>query len=377
MFLAISLLVDENDLTGLISTLRFILNKEDSETDDDFFNALNELIKLKIVTIEDGFFRVYSLEIFKLMKIYYQNKGNEFDGGIMSRAKIIDTDKRTSTEQALLTNADASRFISTEVEVENSYRRILNRQKTPYEIKRTALINFATYLIQQKSKFQKALKLYEDYFSLFKKDEIYTLYYSSNAWADSSTPTSKYLAIQIIENFFKLKPRLSSESYLKLLGILTTYKAILVVTERDDLKGKSRFREISKSNYDILYNEQKERMQEIFKYPGSRLYSLIEDIDIMGLSTSCRNHVLDGLSHFTEIAIRINKNNVGKEVCNKVISETSENYHKPFVFKLNKIDFFENPEKFDNDLTNAITDVKQSEFGNKLKSVLSKSEGSK
>ena len=39
MFLGISLLVEENDLTGLISNLKFILSKEDKE--DEFQKSLN------------------------------------------------------------------------------------------------------------------------------------------------------------------------------------------------------------------------------------------------------------------------------------------------------------------------------------------------
>src|SRR5690606_20565068 len=67
MFLAISLLVDENDLTGLIGNLKFVLNKEDKE--EEFQNALNELIKLKIIIVSDkDFYKVYSVEIYRLMK---------------------------------------------------------------------------------------------------------------------------------------------------------------------------------------------------------------------------------------------------------------------------------------------------------------------
>ena len=51
MFLGIGLLADKKDLTGLINNLKYILNLEDKE--DVFENALQELVKLKIITIED------------------------------------------------------------------------------------------------------------------------------------------------------------------------------------------------------------------------------------------------------------------------------------------------------------------------------------
>lgn len=370
MFLGISLLVEENDLTGLISNLKFILNKEDKE--DEFQNSLNELIKLKIIVLEDkDFFKVYSPEIYKLMKVYYQNKGSEFDGSITNRFNLINTEKGAPTEIALLENADASRLIESEVIVENKYRYILNRDKTPVNIKRTALLNFAAYLISHKGKIQKALKLYQDYFQLFRKDPIYIENYSSSAWSDTSSD-SKYLAIQIIQDFFTSKPKLDQESYLEILGMLTTYKSIMVVAERDEIKSKLRFKEITKDQYDILHKEQKEIIREIFKYPAGHLYNVVKDLDLMTLAPSCRNLVLDGLTHFVEIAIRNNKRELGKEVCEKIIEEMPQNYRNPFIYKLNKISFIENPDGFDNDIDKVMTQTTITELGQKLKEALTK-----
>lgn len=370
MFLGISLLVEENDLTGLINNLKFILSKEDKE--EEFQNSLNELIKLKIIIVEDkDFFKVYSPEIYKLMKVYYQNKGPEYDGNITNRFNLINTEKGAPTEVALLENADASRLIESETEVENKYRYILNREKTPLTIKRTALLNFAAYLISHKSKIQKALKLYQDYLQLFRKDPVYIGSYSSSAWIDT-TPASKYLAIQIIQDFFTTKPRLDQETYLELLGMLTTYKSIMVVSERDEIKNKLRFKEITKEKYDILHNEQKERLKEIFKYPAGHLYNFVKEIDLMTLSPSCRNLVLDGLTHFVEISIRNNKRHIGKEVCKKIIEEMPQNYRNPFIYKLNKISYIENPDGFENDISQVMTQTTVSELGQKLKEALTK-----
>lgn len=370
MFLGISLLVEENDLTGLISNLKFILSKEDKE--EEFQNSLNELIKLKIIVLEDkDFFKVYSPEIYKLMQVYYQNKGSEYDGNITNRFNLINTEKGSPTEIALLENADASRLIESESEIENKYRYILNREKTPYEIKRTALLNFAQYLISHKSKVQKALKLYQDYFQLFRKDSVYIANYSSSAWIDTNVD-SKYLAIQIIQDYFTTKPKLDQETYLELLGMLTTYKSIVVVSERDDLKSRLRFREITKEQYELIHKEQKERIKDIFKYPAGHLFNIIKEVDLMTLSPSCRNLVLDGLTHFVEITIRNNRRDIGKLVCQKIIEEMPQNYRNPFIYKLNKIAFIENPESFDNDINKVMNQPEISELGMKLKEALEK-----
>lgn len=368
MFLGISLLIDEDDLTGLTSNLKFILSKEDKE--EEFQNSLNELIKLKLIIIEDkDFFKVYSPEIYKLMKLYYQSKGPEFDGNITNRFNLINGDKGSSTEKALLENADSSRLLSTESEVENKYRYILNRDKAPVNIKRTALFNFANYLVSHKNKIEKALKLYQDYFQLFRKDALYIENYAMCAWTDSGTE-SKYLAVQIIQDFMATKPRLDQETYLELLGILTMYKGILVITERDELKGKLRFHEISKENYHIIYDEQKERIKEIFKYPGGHLFNVVKDIDLMTISANCRNSVLDGLTHFIEIAIRNNRREVGKAVCLKIIDEMPQNYQNPFIYKLNKIEFIEHPSRFDNNISKVMTKSTITDLGIKLREAL-------
>lgn len=365
MFLGISLLVNENDLTGLLDNLRFILGKEDKE--DEFQNSLNELVKLKIIILSDkDFFKVYSPEIYKLMTVYYQNKGPEFDGSITNRFTLIITNKNAPTEKALLDNANASRLVDTEVEVENKFRYILNRQKTPYDIKLTALFNFANYLITHKNKLEKALKLYQDYFFNFQRNVDFIRNYSSCAWAINSTE-SKYLAIQIIQDFLATKPKINQDKYLDLLGMLLTYRGSIVVSERDDLKSRLRLREISKNKYNLLHNEQKDRLNEIFLYPGRYLYKIVKELDLMSLSPNCRNSVLDGLTHYIEVVIRLGKRHIGKEICYKIINEMPYNYHGPFVYKLNKISYIENPEKFENNFDNVIEATSSSDLAIKLK----------
>jgi hypothetical protein len=370
MFLAISLLVDEKDLSGLLDNLRFVLGKEDKE--EDFQNSLNELVKLKLVTITDkDFFKVYSPEIYKLMTLYYQNKGPEFEGNINNRFKLISTDKSSPTEVALLENADASRLLETEAEVENKYRYILNRYKTPFDIKLTALFNFGSYLISHKNKVTKALKLYQDYEYNFRKNYNFIRNYASCAWAVATTD-SRYTAIQILQDFLSTKPKLNQETFLEFMGMLLTYKSIMLVSERDELKQKLKFREISKSRYNILYEEQKERFKEVYIYPGKHMYNIVKNLDLMTLSPNCRNLVLDGLTHFIEISIRVGKKHIGKEICNKIISEMPYNYHNPFTFKLNKINYIENPEKFDNDFNRLLDKPLDGDLGIKLKDALSK-----
>lgn len=344
MFLAISLITEENDLTGLISTLKFILNKEEKE--DDFQASLNELIKLKIISIDDkDFFKVYSFEIYNLMKLYYANKGGEYDGNITNRFNLINTEENFTTEEALLASADASRMVENESEVENRYRYILNRDKSPYQIKRTALLNYVKYLVTIRGKHYKAIKLFDDYNHLFSKDFDYTINFAPTCWAEGNHE-NKIKAIQILLNFLSLGPKkLGFEKYLEVLGMLMTYKAILVVNERDELKTLLRTGEINEDEFKNFHKKQKIELKDILRYPGAKLWGLIKNIDIMTLSPICRNQVLDGLTHLVEICIRNNRLDFGKEICQKILEEMPYNYHNPFIYKVQKIESILNKNK--------------------------------
>lgn len=370
MFLAISLITEENDLTGLISNLRFILNKEDKE--EDFQASLSELVKLKIISLEDkDFFKVYSLEVYNLMKIYYSKKGSEYDGGITSRFNLINVDENYSTEEALLANADASKLIENEIEVENKYRYILNRDKTPYELKRTALLNFAKYLVTSRGKHYKAIKLFDDYNHMFSKDFIYAISFAPTCWAEGNYE-NKLKSIKALTNFLTYNAkRLTLENNLEILGMLTTYKAILVVSERDELKILLRTGEIDENQYQTFHNKQKIEFRDILKFPGSKLWNFVKKTDLMTLSPNCRNQVLDGLTHLAEICIRNNKFIFAKEICKKIIDEMPQNYHNPFISKLHKIDNIENKSRPINEYQKP-KDGKVSAFGELLLEKLNK-----
>lgn len=343
MFVAISLLVTEDDLSNLLDKLKFILNKENKE--GEFQIALNELIKLKIIELVDkDFFRVYSAEILRLMRKYYENKGPEYEGNITNRFQLIDGTKTINTDWALLENADSSRIISTEEEVENKYRYILNRDKTPLEIKLKAAVNYTAYLVSHKSKIEKAIKVYDDYYHIFYKTKDYIKNYAQYCWAEGSIE-SRYKAVKILKDFLATRTKVTTEEFLDLLGILMTYSAILFIGEREEIKERLRYKEIDPKEYESMYKNQKERFSEAFRFPGQKLYSSIKEYDILNAEPYVRHSALEGLSHFVEICIRNQKLKLAKEVCTYVLENLPQNFRKPFIFKLSKIDALENPNR--------------------------------
>lgn len=343
MFLAINLLIaNDEDLTGLIANLKFILNKEDDST--SFDNSLNELIKLRIIErLDVDFFKVYSPEILKLMRSYYEKKGKEYDGDITNRYNLIKSGEKLETDYALLKIADSKRLEASETEVENQYRRIIKRESAKYEVRLKALFNYANYLFSQKGQINKAIKLFSDYWHWFKSDAEFNLNNAKFHWAEGSS-IFRYKAIDILENYLTTKPRIPEETYLEILGTQMTYSSIILVSERNELKDRRRFKEISERQYNFTYSEQRTRFNKLYNYPGSRLYDLIKEKDLMDLNPKCRNFVLDGLTHYTEVCIRLNKHERAMEVCDKIINQLPTDYHKPFLFKQGKVEAISKPD---------------------------------
>ncbi|GGH16862.1 NB-ARC domain-containing protein [Mucilaginibacter phyllosphaerae] len=345
MFLAISLLVTEDDLSGLVDSLKFVLNKEDN--DEEFQNCLNELIKLKILVLEDKeFYKVYSPEIYKYMKFFYEKKDGDtdYDSVITTRFVQISANRDLDTELALLETADASKMFSSEEDVENKYRFIINRDKTTERTKIKAILNLANYLFTFKGKEDKTNKLFTDFYHKFNTKQEFVKAYATFCWT-VGTFEKKLKAIEILKNFLETKPQLDTEAYYDFLGTLITYSSIQLINEREELKDAVRFGEISKEEYAYSHQLQKDRFYQIYSTIGMRLFKKTRDFDLMYLSPNCRNAVLNGLTHFVEICIRVNKREIGKEVCNKIISELPENYHHPFIFRIKKIEMIEHPER--------------------------------
>ena len=133
LFVAISQLVTEDDLTNLVEKLRYIANMENDEA--KFLRALEELKKLRLVELyESDFFRVYSQEIFQIMQRYFDQAEKQFRSGVISRIKQVTRDKKLDNERALLENANSARYARSEEETISLYRQILNRTSSPYGI---------------------------------------------------------------------------------------------------------------------------------------------------------------------------------------------------------------------------------------------------
>jgi hypothetical protein len=356
MFLAINLLVDQNDLTGTIQNLKFILNKEDVQN-NNFEQILNELIKLKIIEIIDKeIFKVYSAEILVLMRYYYDNKTVDFDPQITNRYALISSGNKMSTDLALLKVADASRYTSNDATIENQYRSIIKRETAREEVRVKALLNYAEYLSNQKNDIDKTLKLFSDFSHWFNTNTDFVIMHSRYLWAEGSFKNRNH-SVKLLDNYLNTRPRIEEETYLQILSIHLHYATYNLVSERDSLKDRKKFREIDKVEYRRIYDDQRERFLKIFHYPGLRLYGLVKRKNLMHISSKPRSYILEGLSNLVEICIRLNKHEQSFEICNKIIDEMPSDYHRPFQNKILKLNSIINKSNDDFELTYPETEL--------------------
>lgn len=346
MFLAISFLANKEDLTGPIKSLRFIMGMEE-ESNEDFDFALAELVKLKLLIREsDEVFKVYSNDVLNIMSEHYKNKGAEFDGGITSRFNLISTSKEKDVDYAMLEVADSKRIVATETQVENLYRRILKREQTPTAVKIKAITNYSNYLAGLPKKQAKTLKLLKDYYPKFRFNSSFIFLYAKHSWGASGMENKKK-SVSLITDYLSAGPKINTNVYLQLLGSLMIYASDIAIENREVLINKYRFNEILESKYHSLFKRQSSRFYEIYKYPGRKIFDLVNNKNLMTLKGQTRSLIVDALVYYCEICIRINKYEKPKEIINKVIDELATTYHHPFKRKLEIIHRRESPHLYD------------------------------
>jgi hypothetical protein len=338
IFVSISLLVTINDLSNLVSKLLFVLNLENEE--DKFNSAVQELVKLRIIEIkENDFFKVYSKEIFQKMGDYFVKREDNFIKICKQRVIQVSRDKKLDNEQALLQNADTNRLTKNEEEVISSYRFILNRATSPQQIKLQAALNLSSYLFTDRGKKESAVKLLEENYHSFSSDGKFIKMFATYNWA-LGAKSNKEKAIKMLLEFYAMNSNLNIDTNLELLGLLITYRSINAITDKDELKEKLKYNELTQLEFDKKNDELKDEFHNIWKHQGHFFLDFLKKANIQKLSSGARQNAVTGLYQFSETQIRINKLETAKEICEFVLSKFPSNFHPIFQSKLNKLNSF-------------------------------------
>jgi len=182
MFAAISQLVTPDDLRNLVDRIHFVLDIEPES--DQFKKALSELVKLRMIEVEDDrIVKVYSPEIPQNMRTRYEQREASFKNKVRNQLGKIRFDKSLDNERALLANADAARATRSEEEVLRNYRHILNRARSPIDIRARALLNLAEYLFSTRSKQHQAVEEMKKHEGAFAERPEFVRILANYCWA--------------------------------------------------------------------------------------------------------------------------------------------------------------------------------------------------
>lgn len=329
LFGAMGLLTTEGDLSNLLSKLQYILNMEKDE--HSFEKAVEELIKLKIITVVDNkYFKVYSSEIVTLMKQSFQE-----DGSVTSRLQVVGRDKNLDNNLSLLDDADNSRLTKKSSEVIQKYRSIISRTATPTDIKIQAIINLAQYLVEDSGSYDAGISLLEDNQHLYNTSPTFVKTYATYLWRGEKSERLK--SIDLINNILRLDAFTEKQEKLDFLCVLMRYEATFWIDAREELKDSFRLKEITKPEYDTAFAEQRQDFYRIYNYPGLEVFNTIKSEELENFEHDIKVKTLNGLSYFIEVCLRRHQFDDIDEILTYVFNKLKYNYHDIFKKKVERI----------------------------------------
>ncbi|CAE6972813.1 NB-ARC domain-containing protein [Paraburkholderia nemoris] len=332
VFWAMGQLVSDNDLSNVLSKLRYILSMERDE--HKFDSAIGELVKLKVVKLTDGkFFKVYSSEIAAIMRESRIDEGDA--GGIKSRLLTVGSDKKLDSNLALLNDADSSRVSHKMPEVIIKYRHLISRSATPREIKAKAVVNLAQYLIEDAGDYDHGIKVFEEFNLEYNKSAEFTRVFATYLWRGDET--LKERAIASVKDALNVDEPPAYEAELDLLSMLMHYESTSLIGARQELKDSLRLGDIDEAEYDRRFAEQRHDFFRIYNYPGLKIFDVVRNDRLKDFSHELKLKCLNGLSHFMDVCLRRKKFEDINDIYFYVFNELKYNYHDAFKQKLDRV----------------------------------------
>lgn len=343
LFVVLSLIVTQDNLSNVIEKAQYILNLEHEV--DTFNSTVNELVKLKILKIDDErkFFEIYSKEILQIMTDYYEKRPFIHQRQIWEqRRNQVNRDRSLDVEHSLLLAANANRLAKNEIEVIDNYKQIINRASSPIEVKLPAILNLAAYLVDRGKK-ELALKYLDDYSYHFNKNAgksssdklsyaTFTKMWATYYWANG-TREQKEKAITSLLDYASSGFNYTEDIDLEIAGMLLQYRSILVVSDWQDLKEKIKYNEITTGDFKSIREKQKQECKDIHDKQGIFLFRAIMPIKLNEISSGARQNVITGLYSFLEVLVRLQKFDLAIEICEYVNYCAPKNFQPQFKKK--------------------------------------------
>lgn len=322
-FVCISQITNENDMIFRGNVLEFLLIKEDS-SDEAISQAIEELTDQKVIEIYDSmYYRVYSKELFKIMKTNYNNRSAAFRDTIKNKLDGIGgSDIKGSIYDAMLNEANKTRNIGNEKETTEKYKRLLNERKCPVSTKRTALINLVSYLSNDRLNLEMAISVMNDYYHLFKVDVNINKIYAQLLW--SGDEEHKLKAVQLLKQFFYNKEnRKSDRKNMELFSLAVSYFCnvdIMFMRNNEQLRGTQQDEKFSMISVNKNLNEY-----------GRELFELVRNNSLNQYQPAVKHNIVVALMQTINLCIEIGKADKSKlDYCREIISYAHKNF-PPFM----------------------------------------------
>lgn len=342
LFVAMSLLISNDDMVNVLDKAQYIINMENDE--DGFNAAVEELKKLKIVKItdeENRFFEVYSREILEMMNSHFSKRDDAFIGNCNARCAQVNKDKNADIEHSLLNSANANRLVKSEIEIVESYKQILNRASSPLDVKITAIFNLTNYLLVDRGKKHEALDVFDKYSHHFTGFTYgsegrrfygsYVLRWATTYWANG-TDAQKRKAISILSEYYKGHVDLHVNQDIEIASTLLMYRSLMVLKEWRELKDKNQFNEIALTEYRSKRKEQIKECQGLLTYIGNPLYTTVA-VRKLDFPSRTRQSLITAFFNYVDVLVRIDKRDLAIEICDYVILYGPKNFKAQFNTK--------------------------------------------
>lgn len=340
IFVAMGLLVSKDDLVNVLDKVKYIVNMENDE--DAFEAAVDELKKLKIVKLSDEdrtYYELYSKEILELMNKQYEQRDQNFIKNCNTRRNQVNKDKKADIDHSLLNSANSNRLAKSSIEIEESYKQIMNRPGCPLDIKLAALMNLTSYLLLDCGKRQEALDYFEKYSHFFvdiaygdKDRKLYASYvlrWSNLSWA-TGNDIQKKKAITILGDYVKTGIDYGCNYDLEIMSQLLMYKCIFLLNEWRELKDQYQLNEISKMDFEKRRESQKAEFKSIRSKIGEPLSQKVLQSKIAKKPSSTKQSIITALHSYIELLVRVGSYNRAIELCEYVTNCGPSNFVMQF-----------------------------------------------
>lgn len=301
-FMTISQITDERNLIFKEEVLFFLLGETEN---DDLEEGIQELIEQKIIERYDREnYRVYSKDLLDKMYSSFMDASEVFKDSIKNRIHTIGgKNVKGSVYEAMLDEANASRYVGNVKDTLQKYKQILNDKKCEKRVLRKALLNLTSYISINLGDNEQTIHIFDEYiYDLgFQEDVDVIRMYVQYLWRSDDIAKTK--ACDILDRFFRSKKhKKTSDKNLELFTYAVNYCSHNAIENTPE--------KVKSSAENRIINEY-----------GSELFEWVSQRDFNEFKPSVRHNISLALIATVKLAKDLNVRGYDKEVLIQQIRE--------------------------------------------------------